>query len=79
MAILRVWAVSRRPGECRSCHRPITWAVLVDSGKSIPFDGEVRPTATIVVEDDRAVDIINADLYPVHFSTCPHAASWRRK
>jgi len=77
MPTIRVWAYTRRRGECRSCHRPIDWATVVESGKNMPFDAPVQPSSTILV-DDRAVEIIDTDKSPSHFATCPQASLWRR-
>lgn len=73
---------------CRSCDRPIIWAVTTNS-KSMPVDaaptadGNVwlsgspqAPIARVLTAGDQPFDN-PADLRTSHFATCPDAGRWR--
>jgi hypothetical protein len=81
MAILKVYADSKGPGQCRSCCALITWAELV-SGKRIPFDG--REIVVVRTEGDllggkRVIEHVDMSITKTHFETCPNAAAHRRR
>ncbi len=73
---------------CRSCNKPILWAVT-SNGSKIPLDPEPDFSGNIVVENGVATVISKADLGPLfgddlplytsHFATCPFAAKHRKK
>lgn len=80
--------------QCRSCQRPIVWAVFRTSGKNTPIDPEPSPTgnvALIPIGVARGRVVFEAyvvpkseraqhpKLYHSHFKTCPHAAIHRHR
>jgi hypothetical protein len=67
-------------GRCRSCGADIEWAELT-SGKRMPFNPPIVATLTQgdLLRDDRVIEVIDTDITPVHFQTCPQADDWRRK
>jgi hypothetical protein len=79
MALLKVWADTRGPANCRSCNAPITWYAMVKSGRRNPFDGE---PAFVTTETDpvsgRLIGVLDSTTDPSHFATCPQSRSWRR-
>lgn len=79
MPILEVFDETRGRGECRSCHAPITWFELVNSGKRMPFDGDVVFVRTRTDDDRRLVGAIDTSVNKSHFATCPQASKWRRR
>jgi hypothetical protein len=80
MATLTIYQDSRGSGTCRSCGAPITWAELT-SGKRMPFDGELVTVRTqgSLLTSDRIVEVVDTDITPSHFQTCPQAQQWRRR
>lgn len=78
--------------HCRSCGRPIVWA-RTSAGKSMPLDPEPTDRGTLVValtEDILHAAVVKGPqrdgmraahkpLYLPHFTTCPHADTWRTK
>lgn len=80
MAQLSIFQDSRGSGTCRSCGAPITWAELT-SGKRMPFDGElvaVRTQGSLFLSGERVVEVIDTDITPSHFQTCPDRDQWRK-
>ncbi len=79
MPLIAIVQDSKRPGACRSCHAPITWATTI-RGKHMPFDGEI-----VVVRTEGSpltgtvVEYVDTDITPSHFQSCPNAADWRRR
>jgi hypothetical protein len=75
--------------DCRSCHRPIIWAVNEKTLKVMPLDADPAPTGNIAIAGaNKALRcrVIpphlaygRTDLRLSHFATCPHADKWRRR
>lgn len=78
---------------CRSCRKPILWAVT-DRQALMPIDVDPDPKhgniSTYVKDGTRhavvfskpkaaAMRAAKQPLHVAHFSTCPHAANWRRR
>jgi hypothetical protein len=79
MPILKIYADSKGPGQCRSCGAAITWAELT-SGKRHPFDGEivaVRSQGSIL--EGRVIEDIDTSITRSHFESCPDAKDWRKR
>jgi len=78
--IMTIRAHTEQPGRCRSCRRPIVWAILAD-GNRHPFDGPL----SIVDEQSNLFDAGGAVVYidtrksPSHFATCPNAHHHRTR
>lgn len=72
--LIRVWADTVRKGTCRSekCGASITFAQTVNTGKHMPFDGELVALATEHEPETRRV-IYSVDFETSHFRTCPDA------
>lgn len=83
-----------RTTTCRSCDAPGFWAMFQTSKKRVLVDLEPRHDGDVVVvgeeEDEqfrptpvvrklRRGESCDGERYSVHFSTCPHSASWRKK
>lgn len=75
---------------CRSCHEPVKWVTMADSGKANPLDAVPVENGNIEVsleegrEVGRVVPSKEDRLFPVplftsHFVTCPQAKDWRKK
>lgn len=76
--------------HCRSCGRSIVWA-RTPNRKAMPLDPEPTPRGNLVVS--LTADVLHAamvkgpqrdgiraahqPLYLSHFTTCPHADTWR--
>jgi hypothetical protein len=77
---IEIFADSKGPGRCRSCGAAITWAET-RRGKRMPFDGEIVPLRTqgSVLEGDRVIEVVDTDVTPSHFQTCPDAKQWRKR
>lgn len=82
---------SSQLGNCRSCNASVRWAVMRESGKSIPLDLAPRPEGNVVFPegfDAPAITVqqaakagISVDGLPVfatHFVLCPNAATHRK-
>jgi hypothetical protein len=75
--------------DCRSCHRPIIWAVNGKTGKSMPVDAdpadngniELLPRAGAAPEAvvHAQPPMLATGLYLSHFATCPDRDRWRKK
>lgn len=79
MPILQIYQDSRGKGTCRSCGARVEWAELT-SGKRHPFDGEIMPTQTQgSILTGRVIELVDTDITPSHFQTCPDAKVWRRR
>lgn len=75
--------------SCRSCGAPIVFAVT-ERGKRIPIDAEPvengnialdrlqEPPRAYVLKTATAREMVEGNLYVLHFSTCPNAAQHRR-
>ena len=80
MALLDVYQDSRNSSRCRSCGKPIEWAVLVKSGKRMPFDaGVVVVRSQHELIGGRIIETVDTGITKSHFETCPDAAAWRQK
>ncbi len=78
--------------HCRSCGRPIVWAETA-AGKRIPLDPEPSERGNVTASLHTGVlhagvvrgphrDGLHAahkPLYLSHFTTCPHADTWRTR
>ena len=76
---------------CRSCNRPIVWAVS-NNGKNIPMDPEPVANGTHIMASSTRDGRIHFDIvayneqfhgtdakrYRSHFASCPDAAKFRR-
>jgi hypothetical protein len=78
MALLQIFDDTRDKSTCRSCNAPIEWAQLRQSGRRMPFDGDIVPVRSEVADDGRLVLVVDTSVTRSHFATCPHAAGWRR-
>src|SRR5262245_9818868 len=65
LAGIAVYAVSRQRGRCASCGRKIDWAIVVKTGKKMPFDAPVDIVATTEDFDGRVMEHIAS---PSHFA-----------
>jgi hypothetical protein len=79
MALLQVFDDTIDKSHCRSCHAPIVWAQLRQSGRRMPFDGDALvPVRSEHTDDGRLVLVVDTAISKSHFATCPHAHGWRR-
>jgi len=78
---LEIFADSRGPDVCRSCGATIEWAEVVTSGARMPFEGGivVRAVQPSLIDGGRTIETVDTDDSPVHWMTCPHADTWRRR
>lgn len=78
--IVGIRAHTEQAGRCRSCGRPVVWAILLN-GSRHPFD----PPLVIVDEQSNlfeagaTVHHVDARKSPSHFATCPHASQHRTR
>lgn len=80
MAIFQVLDSTRSSARCRSCNRPITWFVMAQSGRRMPFDGEVVYVKTERRDKDGLlVGFVDGSINPSHFATCDRKDQWRRQ
>jgi len=73
---IAVFADTRGRASCRGCHRPITWATVVKSGKKMPFTGDPVALHTETI-DGRRVEYL--DFAANHWGTCPKAPAFKRR
>lgn len=80
MATFQVLDSTKGRARCRSCNRPITWFVMAQSGRRMPFDGDVVYVKTERRDKDGLlVGFVDGTINPSHFSSCPQAGDWRRQ
>ena len=66
-------------GVCKSCGAPVRWVVTAN-GRNMPLDrAPVRAFRIVTGVDGREVAEHAGDLFQSHFSTCPDAATHRRR
>lgn len=71
------YADTHEPGECRSCGKPIEFAVNVRTGKRMPFNAPIVALKT-KHEDATHRVIEEVDLAQSHFVDCPNRDQHRR-
>lgn len=78
--LIEIYADTRRRGVCRSCHAPIEWATVVNSGRSMPFNAPIVPVRTQppLYGDEREVHVVDTTRSIAHFTTCPQSTEWRK-
>jgi len=79
--------------QCRSCKKPIRWAKIQPSGRSIPLDPKPRPGGNLVevpvidgATGDRYVRYLRkgetvpagTKRFVTHFTSCPNAKQHRK-
>lgn len=76
---------------CRSCHAPIWWATVDNTGGLMPVDDKPTPDGNLAVRRDPNGDLyarVITDAAPLrdgerrgtsHFATCPNAGAHRRR
>jgi hypothetical protein len=75
--MFRIIALSRKPGECRSCGAAITWALTFPNRRTMPLTG--APVALKTEHDnlEGAIEYIaSADS---HFVSCPDGPKWSKR
>ncbi len=72
------------PDSCKSCGKPIFWAIFEKTDKKTPLDWQpvefgnlvfVAPGIVRVVRDS---EVVTTRRYVSHFATCPNAGKHRR-
>lgn len=67
MAVIEIWADSKRKSKCRSCSAPVEWATSSKTGRSMPFDGEIVAIQTQgSMLTDRVREVVDTSVSPVH-------------
>lgn len=68
---------SARRAQCRSCQADVTW-YKTKAGKWTPFNGSPTPATQLGLMDG---EVIFGTLPAAanHFTTCPDAATWRKR
>lgn len=75
--MFRIIAASRKPGECRSCHAAITWALTFPNQKAMPLTGVPVALKTEHDNDHGTIEFVaSADS---HFASCPQGPKWSKK
>lgn len=80
MWIFKIDACGCPQALCRSCGKPIEWAITTN-GKTIPLEAgfATLERKTFKVESGAMVTIIKVSEKASHFVTCPQANQWRKK
>lgn len=75
---IEVYADTVGQGRCKGphCRRVITWAVVVDSGAKMCFEGLPRAVATR--EDLTGREILAMPFEENHWATCPDREQFQR-
>lgn len=72
--------------KCSACQAPIIW-LKTTNGRSMPLDVTPNPEGNVVIKDGLAVvlggveaadPLIGERRFMPHWSTCPHAAEFRK-
>lgn len=85
----------RADDTCRSCRKPIRWAIHETTGRRMPLDVDARPDGNVVIVEWRegrphALPVVavgksaisravTSYRYVSHFATCPNSTRHRRK
>ena len=78
MKTIQIFADSRGRGVCRGCGAPIEWAVVVASGKKMPFDVPIVEVSGHR-DPDTGRDVHVVSLEGNHWASCPQRAQFTRK
>jgi hypothetical protein len=74
--IIQIFADKHDDGKCRSCGRAIVWCET-KAGKNIPFDAPLVAAQSYGdVFDGRALESVDTEVSPTHFSSCPDGKVW---
>jgi len=76
---IEIYADTRRTGRCRSCRASLQWAIVVESGKKLPFDADRFAVISTRREDETNRLIERADRRTNHWATCPGAHLFKEK